>query len=133
MDVVSAGWYRLCRAVDVPPGALLGFTVGDSGQARDRVCVAAGADGEVVAMLDRCPHRDVALSGGVVRDGAVVCPGHFWRFDLATGQRTDLPQQGVTLYPTRVTDGWIEALVPDPAPPVPMREWLLQQAADRTT
>ncbi|WP_211349238.1 Rieske (2Fe-2S) protein [Nocardioides litoris] len=130
---MSARWYRLCLAADVPPGALLGRTIGDSGEAHDRVCVASGADGEVVAMLDRCPHRDVALSGGVVHGSTVVCPGHFWRFDLASGERTDLPRHAVTLYPTRLVDGWIEALVPDPAPPVPMREWLLGQARDRTT
>jgi nitrite reductase/ring-hydroxylating ferredoxin subunit len=22
----------------------------------------------------------------------LTCPGHFWRFDLATGERTDLPE-----------------------------------------
>lgn len=84
-------------------------------------------------MLDRCPHRDVSLSNGVVRDGALVCPGHFWRFDLATGERTDKPDQIVQLYPTRIADGWVEALVPDPVAPVPMREWLLQRARDGRT
>ena len=125
---MTARWERLCRVEDVPPGSASGYVVGDSGQDRDRVCVAARGDGSVVAMLDRCPHRDIPLSGGVVRDGTLVCPGHFWRFDLLTGERTDLPEQVATLYPTRVVDGWVEALVPAPAARLSMREWLLQQA-----
>ncbi len=136
MDVVSeraSRWHRLCPVEDVPPGTVTGRQVGASGQDRDRVCVAAGDDGLVVAMLDRCPHRDVSLSNGVVRDGTVVCPGHFWRFDLATGERTDKPDQSVQLYPTRIVDGWVEALVPEPVTPVPVREWLLQRARDGQT
>lgn len=87
-------------------------------------------DGRYVALLDRCPHRDVALSGGIVSDGLLICPGHFWRFDLTTGERTDLPEQALTLYPTRVVDGWVEARLPVPVPRLPMREWLRQQARE---
>ena len=123
-------WHRLCPVDDVPPGTVLGRVIGDTGQDRDRVCVAAAADddGQVVAMLDRCPHRDVSLSAGVVKDGTLVCPGHFWRFDLLTGERTDQPSQTLTRYRTRVVGGWVEALIPDATPAVPMREWLLRQA-----
>ncbi len=79
-------------------------------------------------MLDRCPHRDIALSGGLVKDGTLVCPGHFWCFDVTTGARTDLPERGATVYPTRVVDGWVEAVLPPPKEPQSMREWLLAQA-----
>ena len=125
---MSASWERVCRVDDVLTGLPLGRVLGDSGQDRDRVCVVARGDGEYVAMLDRCPHRDTALSGGFVKDGTLVCPGHFWRFDLATGERTDLPDRGVTVYPTRVVDGWVEAQLPAPAPRLSMREWLLAEA-----
>lgn len=127
---MTARWERICRADDVVPGRPLGRTVGDSGQDRDRVCVIDDGGGPV-ALLDRCPHRDIALSGGVVRDGTVVCPGHFWRFDVHTGERTDHTDHAATVYPTRVVDGWIEALLPPAPPRLPMREWLLEQAARR--
>lgn len=130
---MSASWEPVCRVEELVPGRPVGRVVGDSGQDRDRVCVVAGADGAPVAMLDRCPHRDIALSGGVVRDRTLVCPGHFWRFDLATGRRTDRPEDGVTLYPTRVVDGWVQALLPPPEPRRSMREWLLDRARERTT
>ncbi len=121
-------WTRLCPLDQVAPDQPVGMLVGDSGQDRDRVCVALQEDGSPVAMLDRCPHRDIALSGGVVRDGLLTCPGHFWRFSLITGERTDKPEEVASLYPTRVVEGWIEAQVPPPEKPMSMREWLLAQA-----
>lgn len=92
------------------------------------VCVVQVRDGDVVAILDRCPHRDIPLSRGLVKDGLLSCPGHFWRFDLTTGERSDLPEVRATLFPTRVTDGWVEVSLPPPAPRLSMREWLLAQA-----
>lgn len=130
---MTEAWERVCHVDDVAPGRPVGRLVGDSGQDRDRVCVVVLADGGHVAMLDRCPHRDIALSGGIVKDDELVCPGHFWRFDLGTGRRTDLPEQVATLYPTRVVDGWVEALLPMPTPRLPMREWLLEQARQSST
>ncbi|HEX8519050.1 MAG TPA: alpha/beta fold hydrolase [Pseudonocardia sp.] len=131
----TARWERICRADDVVPRRPVGRIVGDSGQDRDRVCVVARDDGEPVALLDRCPHRDIALSGGVVRDGTLVCPGHFWRFDLRSGERTGggRADRAATVYPTRVADGWVEALLPPASPRLPMREWLLAQARRRST
>lgn len=129
---MTGTWERICRLEEVGPDRPVGKIVGGSGQDRDRVCVVSRGGGQYVAMLDRCPHRDIALSGGIVRDGALVCPGHFWRFDLATGARTDLPDRGATVYPTRVADGWVEALLPAAEPRLPMREWLLSQARSST-
>lgn len=124
----EASWVRVCLVESVEADRPAGVLVGDSGTDRDRVCVARRPDGDPVAMLDRCPHRDIALSGGVVRDGLLTCPGHFWRFSLADGVRTDKPDEIVTLYPTRVVDGWVEALLPPVPRPMGMREWLLAQA-----
>ncbi len=40
--------------------------------------------GGIGALIDRCPHRGVALSlGRVGRDGCLECPFHGWRFDTA--------------------------------------------------
>lgn len=133
MESVTAAWERICPVEEAKPGQPVGKVVGNSGQDRDRVCVVATGDGEYVALLDRCPHRDIALSRGVVKDGVLVCPGHFWRFDLPTGQRADLGERDATVYPTRVADGWVEAKLPPVQPPQSMREWLLVQARERST
>lgn len=128
---MSGGWERICRVEEVDDDRPVGRVVGTSGQDRDRVCVTKRGDGGYVAMLDRCPHRDIPLSRGAVKDGLLTCAGHFWRFDLDTGERTDLPEQRATMYPTRVVDGWVEALLPPPAPPRSIREWLLAEARSR--
>ena len=130
---MTGSWERVCRVVEAAPGRPVGKVVGDSGQDRDRVCVVARDGGDHIALLDRCPHRDIALSRGVVKDGMLICPGHFWRFDLRTGGRTDLPERGATVYPTRVVDGWVEAWLPPVRAPQSMREWLLEQARGRMT
>ena len=37
--------------------------------------------GRAQALLDRCPHRSVALSlGSVTEDGCLQCPFHGWQF-----------------------------------------------------
>jgi phenylpropionate dioxygenase-like ring-hydroxylating dioxygenase large terminal subunit len=44
--------------------------------------------GKVGALIDRCPHRGVALSlGRVTPDGTLECPFHGWRFDVAGANR----------------------------------------------
>ncbi len=48
------------------------------------------ADGKVAALLDRCPHRLVALSGGTVKAGEIECPYHGWRFN-GQGRCTAIP------------------------------------------
>jgi phenylpropionate dioxygenase-like ring-hydroxylating dioxygenase large terminal subunit len=47
--------------------------------------------GRAATLLDRCPHRNVPLSLGVVADdGCLQCPYHGWRFDGA-GACTRVP------------------------------------------
>jgi phenylpropionate dioxygenase-like ring-hydroxylating dioxygenase large terminal subunit len=43
------------------------------------IVVFQGADGPAV-FVDRCPHRNMALSRGKVIDGEIECPYHGWRF-----------------------------------------------------
>jgi phenylpropionate dioxygenase-like ring-hydroxylating dioxygenase large terminal subunit len=45
-------------------------------------------EGRIGALIDRCPHRGVALSlGQVGPDGCLECPFHGWRFDTAGANR----------------------------------------------
>ncbi|HEX5746785.1 MAG TPA: aromatic ring-hydroxylating dioxygenase subunit alpha [Archangium sp.] len=53
------------------------FPVQVAGQ---RLVLFRNAEGKAAALMDRCPHRGVALSLGKVRDGCLECPFHGWRF-----------------------------------------------------
>jgi len=48
------------------------------------------ASGEIVALEDRCPHRQVPLSAGQITPQGIRCPYHGWTFG-ANGQCTAIP------------------------------------------
>jgi nitrite reductase/ring-hydroxylating ferredoxin subunit len=67
-------------------------------------------DGAPYAVSDACPHRGTALSGGLLRDGVVTCPGHLWQYDVRTGARHDTRGEGLACYPARLDgDDVVEA------------------------
>lgn len=49
--------------------------------AGERVVLFRDVHGRLAALIDRCPHRGVALSLGKIIDGQIECPFHGWRFD----------------------------------------------------
>ncbi|MFD2614788.1 nitrite reductase small subunit NirD [Paenibacillus gansuensis] len=58
--------------------------------------------GEVLAVENRCPHKNGKLSEGMVCGSRVHCPLHDWRIDLASG-KVEEPDDGcVTTYTTEV-------------------------------
>ncbi len=71
--------------------------------------------GNAIALLDRCPHRNVPLSGGKVIGGQLECPYHGWRFD-GTGSCKAIPSlkgevdaraRMATPFPVRELDGFV--------------------------
>jgi nitrite reductase (NADH) small subunit len=44
---------------------------------------------DVYALADTCIHKQRSLSKGVLLNGRIVCPGHQWEFDPATGYVED--------------------------------------------
>lgn len=86
-------------------------------------------EGTVVAFQNRCLHQNSPLAGGVVLDGKLICPMHFWRYGLPVGEHIG---SGINLptYPTELDDGEVWVEVPDPEPPLSMRELLLRHARE---
>jgi phenylpropionate dioxygenase-like ring-hydroxylating dioxygenase large terminal subunit len=83
--------------------------------ASQRVVVFRGADGKLAALLDRCPHRGVALSlGKLTPEGALECPFHGWQFN-GQGACVRVPlnpdarcaRLGATALPVREAGGLI--------------------------
>ena len=71
------------------------------------VFVLDGDDGAqaVVVLDDACPHRAGRLSEGVLRGGAVVCPSHFYSFDLRTGRCLTADLLHATRHAVVIVDG----------------------------
>lgn len=94
-------------ASDLPKGAPLPIRV-----AGERIVAFRDTDGTPRALIDRCPHRGVALSLGKVIDGVIECPFHGWRFD-GNGRNCHVPWNpdaktdllGATTLPLRESAG----------------------------
>jgi nitrite reductase/ring-hydroxylating ferredoxin subunit len=65
-----------------------------------------------------CPHNRGPLEQGWVRDGrTLVCPWHWYRFDLDTGECHTTPQLRRGTYPVVERDGaWFADVGAAPAP-----------------
>lgn len=68
-------WYVVADAKDLTDRPLARKILGEA------IVLFRGPDGEPAALMDRCPHRNVPLSGGAVRAGRLQCPYHGWEFD----------------------------------------------------
>ena len=65
------------------------------------------ATDQVFALRDRCPHKGGPLSQGIVHGGAVTCPLHNWKIDLASGEAQG-PDEGCAHgYPVKVENGMV--------------------------
>ncbi|MET9666473.1 aromatic ring-hydroxylating dioxygenase subunit alpha [Streptomyces sp. NPDC006475] len=90
--------------------------------AGERIALYRGASGKVYALEDRCAHRQVPLSMGVVEGEALRCCYHAWAYRgngrisqipyLPKG--VDRPPRGVRAYPIREAYGLVFVFPGDP-------------------
>lgn len=68
--------------------------------------------GQIIATAGVCPHEDVGLAGGYLEGGTLTCPGHGYRFELATGRCEHDPTLELRRYPvTMIGDEvWVDLL-----------------------
>jgi nitrite reductase (NADH) small subunit len=84
-------WIKICNVNDIP---VLGARRVARAQGLD-VAIFRTQQGEVFALLDRCPHKGGPLSQGIVFGSSVACPLHNWTIGLADG-RAQAPDEGCT-------------------------------------
>jgi phenylpropionate dioxygenase-like ring-hydroxylating dioxygenase large terminal subunit len=80
-------------------------------------------NGRPAALLDRCLHRNAALSGGDLFDGCIGCPYHGWTY-TASGECVTVPSEGpgerprerrhVERFPCVEQDGLVWVYMGDP-------------------
>jgi nitrite reductase/ring-hydroxylating ferredoxin subunit len=109
-DPMQHSFHRAVRAEDIDEGKALGAIV------NGWPVLLAMADGKVHATIDRCTHAASELSTGRIRRGAVMCPLHGARFELATGRCIGGTYKALMLFETRQDGDWIEVAVPDEQP-----------------
>ncbi len=93
-------WHAVARLDDLRARKKKAVEVGDTTVALFYI------NGEVYALDDTCIHEQRQLSKGALLFGKIVCPGHQWRFDPATGEPDD--QDGCQpTYAVKVEDGTV--------------------------
>lgn len=102
---VASGWHPIAAVRELKRAPL-------KRQLMDTpLVVFKSAEGPAV-LLDRCPHRNMALSRGRVREGRIECPYHGWRF-AGDGRCTLTPgaaepaRHGAEALPTLVRAGLV--------------------------
>ena len=81
-------WYAAAKSDEVGTDRPVGAVV-----LGEMVVLWRGADRRVLAMKDRCLHRNALLSEGDVFDGCLGCPYHGWTYD-ASGRCINIPSEG---------------------------------------
>ena len=101
-------WYPLAWSHELKPGKALATRF-----AGDPIALFRNQSGEVFALEDRCAHRQVPLSLGLVAGDGIRCAYHGWTYSK-TGRCVDVPYlgkcqlpNGVRAYPCREAEGLI--------------------------
>lgn len=96
--------------------------------------VVVRADGRAYAYRNECLHQGSPLAGGLVKDGVITCPLHFWRYEAATGAKCGEPGLRLESYPVRVEPGAVLVTLPEAEAPRSIREVMrshIVEAAER--
>jgi 3-phenylpropionate/trans-cinnamate dioxygenase ferredoxin component len=97
-----SGWVRIASLSQLRDEEAFAAKLGDVPIALYRL------DGHVYAIDDICTHEFAMLSQGFIEDGAIECPLHQARFDIATGKCLSPPATiDLNRYSVRVEDGEI--------------------------
>ena len=99
---------KVCHVGDVAEGEFRAFRV----TGVTWPVIITNLPGELIATAGVCPHEDVALANGWLDDGALVCPGHAYEFDLRTGKcRHDASLELRRYKITQISDEiWVDLL-----------------------
>ncbi|MBH8572334.1 aromatic ring-hydroxylating dioxygenase subunit alpha [Nostocaceae cyanobacterium CENA369] len=128
LDINPNHWYVVARSVEVtkkPIGIIIW---------QQAIALYRDSQGQIHALKDCCPHRQVKLSHGQVVGDELECAYHGWRFNykgecaavpyLAANQK--LPNCTIRRYPVKEQDGFIWLFPGDVEPsvePLGLPEW----------
>lgn len=107
---MSETWHALIAESEFPEEGKLSTKIGGW-----HVLVARTDEG-FFAVNDRCTHQAALLSTGRIRRGAVMCPLHGARFEMATGRCIGGAYKDLRSFAVRTEGGQIEVAIPDEQP-----------------
>jgi len=88
---------RICSVGELPAEG----HVGEFSAGKLTLCLAK-LNGKISALDNECPHHGGPLGEGTIEDGKVVCPWHFYDFDVTSGRCAGAPGLHVRVYEVTV-------------------------------
>ena len=102
MSSNDAGWVDVAPAADLTDGGILSVEV------EGLALLLARCGERLHAVEDRCTHDGEPLGSGEVESCEIICPRHFARFSLRTGEALTPPAyEPLRTYPVREQNGRI--------------------------
>ena len=71
---------------------------------------------QVYAISNICPHNGGSLGEGMLFGQTLLCPLHFWKFNVVTGKSSNQPAFRVETYPVKIEEETIFLDLPDEDP-----------------
>ena len=92
---------RVCRLDELPEDAITAREV------EQRPIALARRGDEVFAFFNACPHKGGPLCDGKlsIARGEIICPWHFFRFDLRTGRSVTNAALQARIFPVTIRAG----------------------------
>ena len=97
MNAMTQAWVRVCKIGDIPRRGARCVKSGEMS-----IAIFRTADDRVFALEDKCPHKNGPLSQGIVHDGCVTCPLHYWVISLETGAAQGADEGQTLSIPVRL-------------------------------
>jgi len=103
-----AEFVKVAQAAEIPPGQMKRV------EAHGERITVANANGAFFAFADSCTHDGGPLCEGELDGETVICPWHFSRFSIRTGEVIDSPaHEAVRTYPVRIQNEAVLVGAPD--------------------
>ncbi len=97
---MSDCFVKACSENEIPEGELKAVNINGLSM------ILANANGRIYALEDCCSHDGAELRDGDVIEGQVQCSRHGGRFDLETGNATQMPAiVGIKSYKVEIRSG----------------------------
>ncbi|MFG1358165.1 Rieske 2Fe-2S domain-containing protein [Xanthobacter pseudotagetidis] len=91
---------RVCKLETIPEGGMCLVIA-----SQRHVILAWPDDGALRAFQGVCPHSGTPLSEAAFDGTVLICPSHFWTWDMNTGAAIEPRESALAEYPVKVEDG----------------------------
>ena len=115
--MLKNNWYLICPAIELKHDIITRKILGES------IVLFRSKTGDVIALEDRCCHRNVNISLGFLKNNRIVCGYHGWEYDHS-GKCVHVPSQlpeakiprtaQIKSYPVKEFNRWIWVFIGDP-------------------